>query len=98
MSEKHTFSVRLAPDKPEQLDRLAPLMGRPQTALVAQAIDQFLAYRARKQERVEKCRVAADRGELALNEGLFGRLCRRESSMIFRSIPPRPATLLPARS
>ena len=77
MAEKDTFSVRLDPEKREQLDSLAASMDRPRSYLVSQAIDQFLEYHAWKLERVEEGRAAADRGELVTHEHLFGELRHR---------------------
>jgi len=77
MAGKDTFSVRLDPEKREQLDRLAASMDRPRSYLVGQAIDQFLEYHAWKLERVGEGLAAADRGELVGHEDLFGELRRR---------------------
>lgn len=74
MAEKETFSVRLDPERREQLDRLAESMDRPRSYLVNQAIDQFLDYHAWKLERVEEGRSAAERGELVPHDELFERL------------------------
>lgn len=52
-------------------------MDHPRSYLVAQAIDQFLAYYDWTLERVEEGRAAADRGELVSHQDLFGKLRRR---------------------
>lgn len=77
MAERETFSVRLDPEKREQLDRLAASMDRPRSYLVGQAIEQFLEYHAWKLKLVEEGLAAADRGDLVSHEDLFGKLRRR---------------------
>jgi len=77
MAGKDDFSVRLEPEKREQLDCLAASMDRPRSYLVRQAIDPFLEYHAWKLDRVEEGKAAADRGELVAHEDLFGELRRR---------------------
>lgn len=80
MAERNTFSVRLDPEKRQQLDRLAATMDRSRSYLVSQAIDQFLDYHAWKLDRVNEGLAAADRGELVSHDDLFGELRRRYSS------------------
>jgi len=74
MPAKDTFSVRLDPEKRQQLDSLAASMDRPRSDLINQAIDRFLDYHAWKLDRVEEGLAAANRGELVSHDDLFGEL------------------------
>jgi len=62
------FTVRLTPEKQQQLDALAQALDRSRNWLVNEAIDQYLAVQAWQLEQIQKGLEEADRGDLIPHE------------------------------
>jgi predicted transcriptional regulator len=58
------FTVRIAPEKQRQLDALAPVLDRPRTWVVSDAIDQYLDIQAWQMAHIQHGVEEADRGDL----------------------------------
>lgn len=62
------FTVRLTPEKQQQLDALAQALDRSRNWLVNDAIDQYLAVQAWQLEHIQQGLDEADRGDLVPHE------------------------------
>jgi len=62
------FTVRITPEKQQQLDALAQALDRSRNWLVSEAIDQYLAVQAWQIEQIQKGIEDADRGDLVSHE------------------------------
>jgi len=59
------FTVRIDPEKQQQIDQLARQLDRSRNYLVGQAIEEFLEAHAWQVEKIKAGLAAADRGEFA---------------------------------
>ena len=62
------FTIRITPEKQQQLDALAQALDRSRNWLVSEAIDQYLAVQAWQIEQIQKGIEDADRGDLVSHE------------------------------
>jgi predicted transcriptional regulator len=59
------FTVRISPEKQQQLDALAQALDRSRNWVVSEAIDQYLDVQAWQIEQIQHGIEEADRGEFA---------------------------------
>ena len=59
------FTVRINPEKQQQIDQLARQLDRSRNYLVGQAIEEFLETHAWQVEKIKTGLAAAERGEFA---------------------------------
>jgi len=81
MPQEGIFTVRVSPEKQQQLDALASAMDRSRNYLVNKAIDDFLAVNAWQIEQIKRGIEAADRGEFATDA---------EVGRVFDKYKPKP--------
>ena len=62
------FTVRISPEKQQQLDALAKRLDRSRNYVVNQAIDEFLSVQAWQIEQIKQGLEQARRGEFASDE------------------------------
>jgi len=62
------FTVRIAPEKQQQLDALAQALDRSRNWLVSAAIDQYLEVQAWQIEQIQQGMNEADQGHLVPHE------------------------------
>lgn len=73
-------NLRLPAATRRQLDRSARLTGRTKSAIAAEAIEHYLAWRIPQQEELQRSIAQADRGEFADPKevkALFAKYARR---------------------
>ena len=65
------FTVRISPEKQQQLDALAQALDRSRNWVVSEAIDQYLEVQAWQTEQIQHGIEEADRGELVSHEDVI---------------------------
>lgn len=66
-----TFTVRIAPEKQQQLDTLAQMLDRSRNWVVSQAIEQYLDLQSWHIEQIQQGIAEADRGDLVSHEDVM---------------------------
>jgi len=68
------FTVRISPEKQQQLDALAQALDRSRNWVVSEAIDQYLDTQAWQIDQIQHGIEEADRGELVPMKTLWRKL------------------------
>jgi predicted transcriptional regulator len=71
------FTVRISPEKQQQLDVLAQALDRSRNWVVSEAIDQYLDVQAWQIEQIQHGIEEADRGEFAPHEDVIAEACAK---------------------
>jgi predicted transcriptional regulator len=71
------FTVRISPEKQQQLDALAQALDRSRNWVISEAIDQYLDLQTWQIEQIQHGIEEADRGDLVPHEDVMIEACTK---------------------